>query len=152
LDFLESRKQRVSGGVVTSNEAELGPQPHVPWLQPYPDGYLDDAAPDTRLLSRERMELGHLVALQRLPRKQRVPAVNAALQRACEALGNKQETGVRTPPGDAGRRAGGAGLRFEPGDTLCLRGLGLRTLRGVALGPTVLVVLCRLGRGSRNEC
>ena len=26
LDFLESRKQRVSGGVVTSNEAELGRQ------------------------------------------------------------------------------------------------------------------------------
>jgi hypothetical protein len=48
--------------------------------------------------------------------------------------------------------AGGARLRFEPGDTLCLSGLGLRTLRGAATGPTVLVVLRRLGRGSRNEC
>jgi hypothetical protein len=43
--------------------------------------------------------------------------------------------------------AGGARLRFEPGDTLCLAGLGLRTLRGAAAGPTVLVVLCRLGSG-----
>jgi RNA polymerase sigma-70 factor, ECF subfamily len=124
LDFLDSRKQRMSGGIVTSNEAELGPQPHVPWLQPYPDRYLDEVAPDARLLSRERMELGYLVALQCLPPKQRaaliccdvlewsskeaagvlslsVPAVNAALQRAREALGNEQETGVRTPLGTA---------------------------------------------------
>lgn len=124
LDFLDSRKQRVSCGVVTSNEPELGPQPHVPWLQPFPDRYLDEMAPDARMVSRERLELGYLVALQCLPPKQRaalvccdvlewsakeaaevlslsVPAVNAALQRAREALGNEQETGVRTPLGGA---------------------------------------------------
>lgn len=122
LDFLESRKQRVSGGVVTSSEAALGPQPHVPWLQPYPDRLLNEGAPDARLVSRERLELGYMVALQCLPPKQRaaliccdvlewsareaaevlslsVPAVNAALQRARESLGNAQETGVRTPLG-----------------------------------------------------
>jgi RNA polymerase sigma-70 factor (ECF subfamily) len=120
LDFLDSRKQRVSCGVVTSSEPELGPQPHVPWLQPFPDRYLDEVTPDARLASRERLELGYLVALQCLPPKQRaaliccdvlewsaketaealslsVPAVNAALQRARESLGNEQETGVRTP-------------------------------------------------------
>lgn len=53
--------------------------------------------------------------------------------------------------------AGGARLRFEPGDTLCLSGLGLRMLRGAAAGPTVLVVLCRLDTGGVararcNEC
>ena len=124
LDFLDSRKQRVSGGVVTSSEAELGPQPHVPWLQPYPDRLLDHVSPDARLASREQLELGYLVALQCLPPKQRaaliccdvlewsakeaaealslsVPAVNAALQRARESLGNAQETGVRTPLGAA---------------------------------------------------
>lgn len=122
LDFLDSRKQRVSGGVVTSNEAELGLQPHVPWLQPFPDRFLDEVAPDARLAAREQLELSYLVALQCLPPKQRaaliccdvlewsakeaaevlslsVPAVNAALQRARESLGNEQETGVRTPLG-----------------------------------------------------
>ena len=112
LDFLDSRKQRVSGGVVTSNEADLGPQPHVPWLQPYPDRFRDEGSPDARLVSREQLELGYLVALQCLPPKQRaaliccdvlewsakeaaevlslsVPAVNAALQRARRACCNE---------------------------------------------------------------
>lgn len=56
LDFLDSRKQRVSGGVVTSSEAELRPQPHVPWLQPYPDRLLDHVSPDARLASREQRD------------------------------------------------------------------------------------------------
>jgi RNA polymerase sigma-70 factor (ECF subfamily) len=120
LDFLESRKQRVSGGTVTSSEAELGTQPHVPWLQPYPDRFVDGSSPDARLVSRQQLELGYVVALQCLPPKQRaaliccdvldwsakeaaevlslsVPAVNAALQRARESLENAQETGVREP-------------------------------------------------------
>jgi hypothetical protein len=41
----------------------------------------------------------------------------------------------------------GARLCFEPGDTLSLSGLGLRGLRGAGAGPTVLVVLSRLGSG-----
>lgn len=120
LDFLESRKQRRSGGAVTSAEAELGPLPHVPWLQPYPDRLLEQitTAPDTRLVSREALELGYLVALQCLPPRQRavliccdvldwsaketaellsltLPAVSSALRRARETLENEQLTGVR---------------------------------------------------------
>lgn len=67
LDFLESRKERRSGDSVTSAEATLGSQPHVPWLQPFPDRLLE---PDARLVSREALELGYLVALQCLPSKQ----------------------------------------------------------------------------------
>ncbi|HEX2876535.1 MAG TPA: RNA polymerase subunit sigma-70, partial [Polyangiaceae bacterium] len=115
LDFLESRKERRSGDNVTSAEAALGPQPHVPWLQPFPDRLLE---PDARLVSREALELGYLVALQCLPPKQRaaliccdvlewsakeaaellslsVASVNSALQRARETLQNEQQTGVR---------------------------------------------------------
>lgn len=44
----------------------------------------------------------------------------------------------------------GARVCFEPGDTLCLSGLGLRGLRGAGGGPTVLVVLSRLGGGARG--
>lgn len=120
LDFLEARKQRSSGGVVTSAEAQLGSQPHIGWLQPYPDRLLEGiaAAPDARLVSREALELGYMVALQCLPAKQRaaliccdvldwsaqetaealslsVAAVNAALQRARASLENEQETGIR---------------------------------------------------------
>jgi RNA polymerase sigma-70 factor, ECF subfamily len=115
LDFLESRKERRSGDNITSAEAALGPQPHVPWLQPFPDRLLE---PDARLVSREALELGYLVALQCLPPKQRaaliccdvlewsakeaaellslsVASVNSALQRARETLQNEQQTGVR---------------------------------------------------------
>lgn len=42
----------------------------------------------------------------------------------------------------------GARLCFEPGDTLCLSGLALRALRSAGPGPTVLLLLCRLARGS----
>jgi RNA polymerase sigma-70 factor, ECF subfamily len=115
LDFLESRKERRSGDTITSAEASLGPQPHVPWLQPFPDRLLE---PDARLVSREALELGYLVALQCLPPRQRaaliccdvlewsaqeaaeilslsVASINSALQRARDTLRNEQQTGVR---------------------------------------------------------
>jgi RNA polymerase sigma-70 factor (ECF subfamily) len=86
----------------------------VPWLQPYPDALLDEAAPgdeepDTLVIARETIELAFLAALQTLPPKQRatliardvlgwpaaetaamldtsVPAANSALQRARTTL------------------------------------------------------------------
>lgn len=117
LDFLDTHKQRKSGDTVTSAEPELGPQPHVAWLQPFPDHLLEGVtSPEARLVSREALELGFLVALQCLPAKQRaaliccdvldwsaqeaaellelsVPAVSSALQRARTTLANGQETG-----------------------------------------------------------
>jgi RNA polymerase sigma-70 factor (ECF subfamily) len=89
--------------VVASSFAE------VPWLQPYPDRLLDEAAaddqPDAVAVARETIELAFLVSLQALPAKQRatliardvlgwpaadtaemletsVASVNSALQRA----------------------------------------------------------------------
>lgn len=117
LDFVESRKARRSGDHETSAEATLGSQPHVPWLQPFPDRLLE---PDARLVSREALELGYMVALQCLPPRQRavliccdvlewsaketaellslsLPSVNSALQRARETLQDENLTGVRRP-------------------------------------------------------
>src|SRR5260370_9538664 len=82
----------------------------VPWLQPYPDRLLDEAAPgddepDAVVVTRETIELVFLAALQVLPPRQRaaliardvlgwsasetasaletsVPAANSAVQRA----------------------------------------------------------------------
>jgi RNA polymerase sigma-70 factor (TIGR02960 family) len=48
----------------------------VPWLEPYPDRLLDQAAPDdepdTVVISRETIELAFVAALQLLPPRQRV--------------------------------------------------------------------------------
>jgi RNA polymerase sigma-70 factor, ECF subfamily len=86
----------------------------VAWIQPYPDALLEgiattEAEPDAALVSKETIELAFLVAIQRLPPKQRavlilrdvlgwsaketgalletsVASVNSALQRARGAL------------------------------------------------------------------
>jgi RNA polymerase sigma-70 factor, ECF subfamily len=86
------------------------PPAELPWLQPYPDHLLDqaapsDAQPDAVVVARETIELAYLTAIQHLPPRQRaililrdalgwsakdtaglletsVAAVNSALQRA----------------------------------------------------------------------
>ncbi|WP_141726506.1 sigma-70 family RNA polymerase sigma factor, partial [Actinacidiphila rubida] len=52
----------------------------VPWLQPYPDGMLDEVAPaaeepDAVVVDRETIELAFLAALQVLPPRQRAAFV-----------------------------------------------------------------------------
>ena len=92
----------------------LGSMRDVPWLQPYPDRLLDQAAPageepDAAVAGRETIELTFLAVIQLLPPRQRavlilrevlewpaaevaelleigVAAVNSALQRARETL------------------------------------------------------------------
>ena len=90
---------------------DLGASPaDLPWLEPYPDRLLDEAAsertePQAAIEARETIELSYLAAIQHLPPRQRavfilrdaygwsasetatllgttVPAVNSALQRA----------------------------------------------------------------------
>ncbi|HUP55164.1 MAG TPA: RNA polymerase subunit sigma-70 [Methylomirabilota bacterium] len=88
----------------------MGSFAEVPWLQPYPDALMDEAAPtddepDAVVVERETIELAFLAAMQLLPPRQRaaliardvlgwpavetatlletsVPAANSALQRA----------------------------------------------------------------------
>jgi RNA polymerase sigma-70 factor (ECF subfamily) len=105
LDMLRRSSRRLTA---MHSDAE------VPWLQPYPDGLLDEVAPsddqpDAVVVERETIELAFLVALQVLPPRQRaalivrdvlgwpaseaaslletsVAAANSALQRARATL------------------------------------------------------------------
>jgi RNA polymerase sigma-70 factor (ECF subfamily) len=86
LNALERAPRRVMpqdvAAPVTANtdasEARAEPPwaPEIPWLHPYPDHLLEPAAPretepDAVVVSRETIELAFLMALQRLPAKQR---------------------------------------------------------------------------------
>lgn len=98
----------------------LAPDPEVPWLEPYPDAWIEpeEHSPETRYSRRQSVTLAFLTALHRLPAKQRavlllrdvlgwqasecaellelsVAAVNSALQRARESMG---EDVSREPP------------------------------------------------------
>jgi RNA polymerase sigma-70 factor (ECF subfamily) len=92
--------------------------PHVAWLQPYPNRFLErpapaDTDPDVALVRKETIELAFVIAVQFLPPKQRaalilrdvldwsanetaellnssVASVNGALQRARETLRQRQ--------------------------------------------------------------
>ena len=71
LDMLRRRAHRAS---VLRSFAE------VPWLQPYPDRLLDEAAaaseqPDAAVIERETIELAFLAALQVLPPRQRATLI-----------------------------------------------------------------------------
>jgi RNA polymerase sigma-70 factor (TIGR02960 family) len=104
----------------------------VPWLQPYPDALLDQAAPsgeqpEAVAVERETIELAFLVAMQVLPPRQRaalilrdvlgwpssqaaslletsVPAANSALQRARATM--QQHLPARRAEWSAGERSG----------------------------------------------
>jgi RNA polymerase sigma-70 factor (TIGR02960 family) len=103
--------------------ASLGSFRDVPWLQPYPDRLLDEAAPETEepdaaVVGRETIELTFLAVIQLLPPRQRaalvlsdvlgwsarevgevldigVAAVNSALQRARATLREHLPAGRR---------------------------------------------------------
>ena len=103
----------------------------VPWLQPYPDAMLDQAAPsgeqpEAVAVERETIELAFLVAMQVLPPRQRaalilrdvlgwpssqaaslletsVPAANSALQRARTTM--QQHLPARRAEWSAGERS-----------------------------------------------
>ena len=71
LDAIRSRSRRAT---VTNSRAE------VPWLQPYPDALLDEAAPtaeqpDAQVVERETIELAFLAAMQVLPPRQRAALI-----------------------------------------------------------------------------
>lgn len=71
LDMTRSKARRVP---------ELHSFAEVPWLQPYPDGLLDEIAPsddqpDAVVVERETIELAFLAALQVLPPRQRAALI-----------------------------------------------------------------------------
>ena len=66
-----------SARVSPEERADLGAPPtDLPWLEPYPDSLLEQAAPsesepDAIVVSRETIELAYLAAIQHLPARQR---------------------------------------------------------------------------------
>jgi RNA polymerase sigma-70 factor, ECF subfamily len=118
LDALERTPRRVLpwqlGPAMADATGPVQPAADLPWLQPFPDRFLEpaapsDAEPDARVVARETIEIAFLVAIQLLPPKQRavlilcdvldwsakesaalldttVAAVNGALQRARATL------------------------------------------------------------------
>jgi len=119
LDFLARHERRVIEIAVHGGESsESAVAPHVAWLQPFPDRFLErpapgDGEPDAMVVRKETIELAFLVAMQLLPPRQRavlilcdvldwsasetasllessVASVNAALQRARAALRKRQ--------------------------------------------------------------
>jgi RNA polymerase sigma-70 factor (ECF subfamily) len=124
LDALRRKKARIwptdLAGPADPNAYSLSAV-DLPWLQPYPDRFLEpaappDAEPEVVVTSKETIELAFLAAIQRLPARQRAvlilrdvldwsakdtaatlemspAAVNSALQRAHAALAEHLSAG-----------------------------------------------------------
>ncbi len=80
LDYLAKHKREVVEGASGSADEGLNRLPEVPWLQPYPDRLLGDAAPrdsepDAKVITRETIELAYIVALQSLLPRQRAALI-----------------------------------------------------------------------------
>lgn len=76
LTAAENRERRVFpsglGAPLTDGSAALdGQQTEVPWLEPLPDGAVDDADPASIIVRRESTRLAFIAALQQLPPRQR---------------------------------------------------------------------------------
>jgi len=80
LDLLERRWRRLLPQFVGRPPTDPAETPvwtgEVPWLEPYPDRLLDEVvdgedAPDVAIVAAETIELAFLVAIQRLPPRQR---------------------------------------------------------------------------------
>jgi RNA polymerase sigma-70 factor, ECF subfamily len=74
LDFLDRRQRRPRQAPQPGRPAAGAAE--VPWLEPYPDRLLEQAAaeaaePEAMAISRETIELAFLVAIQHLPARQR---------------------------------------------------------------------------------
>jgi len=127
LNAIASRARRwrrvlpQSQGPPTEGQPEGGPDPDVPWLEPYPDAALEGvtataAGPDARYEMREAVQLAFVAAIQNLPPRQRavlllrdvlgwtaaeaaelletsVAAIHSALQRARATLAARFPTG-----------------------------------------------------------
>lgn len=115
IDAIRARAARPG-----DDEEKDMPEARAPWMQPYPDDMLeapvsDDVLPDTRLVTRDTIELAFLAAVQSLPAKQRAvlilrdvldfsaaetaeilddstAAVNSALQRARGTLARRRQS------------------------------------------------------------
>jgi RNA polymerase sigma factor (sigma-70 family) len=126
LETLRRRPRQVPAPA--DPDGKLPPYSEMPWLEPYPDRLLDQAAPsddqpDNHTVARETIELAFLAVIQLLPPRQRavlilrdvlrfsaaetaslldtsVPAANSALQRARRAVDE------RVPPTTRTARAG----------------------------------------------
>jgi RNA polymerase sigma-70 factor, ECF subfamily len=132
LNALERTPRRVLPADVARAEAfeprdEPPWAPEIPWLRPYPDHLLElmaphETEPESRVVSRETIELAYLAAIQHLPPRQRailvlrdaldwsaketaallgtsVASVNSALQRARSTMRTQLPTSQRDRAG-----------------------------------------------------
>jgi RNA polymerase sigma-70 factor (ECF subfamily) len=117
LDLL-ARQRRRRRLLVPGGEVDVPAAVAVPWLQPYPDSLLDEAAdpgpePATTAVTRETVELAFIAALQFLPETQR--ADHRRLQSTHAPVPGPSS--IRATPPAAGRTGsrGALSLRRSPG-------------------------------------